>query len=372
MTGRGSAPAPAAGRGSSAAGAVAGLAAAGVAAGVAVERALVRRSKRDIHDRHAGERFGELPCDERRTVTTPDGVELYVEVVDPRARHPRGRADAPARRRPTLVFVHGYCLDMGTFHFQRKELSRRDEYRMVFYDQPGHGRSGALRAGEYDLSALGEALRAVLDAVVPDDPVVLIGHSMGGMTIMAFAERFPELVGDRVVGAVLMATSARLIEESRFGISGFASRIGTPLLPVVRNATRLTSPVIERARATTSDVAWLLTRRYAFGDKRPSPSLVSYVERLITRTSLETIVGYLRTLAAHARYPALAALRRIPTLVIVGEKDAITPVAHSEEIVRRLRDAEFVTVPGSGHMVMLEHSDEVNRALFDFLEKITV
>lgn len=355
------------------AGAVAGIAAAGVAAGVAVERALIRRSKRDVDDPYADERFGELPCEERRTVTASDGTELYVEIVEPRFRSAGDRPDAGEAgcRAPTLVFVHGFCLDMGAFHFQRKELAERGEYRMVFYDQPGHGRSGRLRSGEYELPALGEALRAVLDDTVPDGPIVLIGHSMGGMTIMAFAERFPEIFGDRVVATVLMATSAGLIEQARFGVPGLLSRVGGPLLPVVRNATRLTGPVIERTRAATSDLAWLLTRRYGFGGDRPSPSLVSYVERMNARTSVDTVVRYLRTLATHARHPALAALRHVPTLVIVGEKDMITPVAHSEEILRHLPEAEFVKVPGSGHVVMLEHGDEVNRALIDFLEKIT-
>ncbi len=97
----------------------------------------------------------------------------------------------PTPRKPTVVFVHGFCLDMGTFHFQREALGARGDYRMVFYDQPGHGRSGKLETGEYELPALGETLRAVLDQTVPDGPVVLVGHSMGGMTIMAFAEHLP-------------------------------------------------------------------------------------------------------------------------------------------------------------------------------------
>ncbi|MEV0393451.1 alpha/beta fold hydrolase [Polymorphospora rubra] len=355
-------------------GAVVGVAAAGLAAGIAAERAIVRRSKRGVGDRYAEEKFGALPYDESCTVTTADGTDIHVEVVEPidgveiDAGFIAGVADGP--REPTIVFVHGFCLDMGTFHFQRAELTRRGDYRMVFYDQPGHGRSGRLESGEYELPALGETLRAVIDETVPEGPLVLVGHSMGGMTIMALAELYPEMFEQRVVGAVLIATSGGLVEQARFGLPTVISRFGSPLLPLVNNATRLTGGVVDRARIAASDLAWLLTRRYGFGTARPSPALVSYVEKMNSGTTAETVARYLRTLYTHARYPALATLRETPTLVIVGDKDMITPVAHSEEILRRLPDAEFIKIADSGHVVMLEHADEVNAVLIDFLGKL--
>ncbi|MEN3610377.1 alpha/beta hydrolase [Plantactinospora sp. ZYX-F-223] len=341
-------------------GAAAGVAAAGIAAGVAAERAVVRRSKAAPGDRYATEPFGALPYDESCTVSTTDGTDIHVELVGP----PSGP------ERPTLVFVHGFCLDMGTFHFQRKILTELGDDRMVFYDQPGHGRSGRLESGEYQLQALGETLRSVIDRTAPTGPLVLIGHSMGGMTIMAFAERYPELFAERVVGTVLMATSGGLVAETKFGLPTIVARAGAPLLPVVDNATRLTGSVIDRARRASANLAWLLTRRYGFGTPTPSPALVSYVEKMNSRTSTETVARYLRTIYTHARYPVLAALRDTPTLVIVGERDMITPVTHSEEIVRWLPDAEYVKVPDSGHVVMLEHADEVNTALLDFLDRL--
>jgi pimeloyl-ACP methyl ester carboxylesterase len=342
-------------------GGIVGVAAAGLATAFAVERFLVRRSLRSPGDPYAGEEFGHQPFDEQLTVTAADGTDLHVEIVE---------AEQPTSA-PTVVFVHGFCLDMGTFYFQRKVLAERGDHRMVFYDQPGHGRSGRLESGEYDLAALGKSLGAVLDATVPDGPLILVGHSMGGMTIMAFAELYPEWFGSRVVGVVLMSTTGGLVDKAQLGLRTLVARSSAPLVPVIDRATRLGGGAIEWARVASADLSWLLTRRYGFGDAKPSPSLVTFVERMNSHTSAETVTKYLRTLYSHARYPALAALRATPTLVVVGTKDLLTPMAHSEEILRHLPDAEFVKIDNSGHVVMLENADEVNTVLIAFLEKLT-
>jgi pimeloyl-ACP methyl ester carboxylesterase len=339
-------------------GAVLGVAAAGVAAGVAAERYVVRRSRR-TDELYADEPFGKLPCDEALTVTTADGVELHVEVID---------GDAGAPDDLTLVFVHGFCLDMGTFHFQRKEFAGR--YRTVLYDQPGHGKSGRLHRGEYTLDALGHALGAVLDKTTPAGRVVFVGHSMGGMAVMALAEQAPELFEQRVAGVVLISTSAGNLDQVNFGLPEVVARFRHPLLPLVRNAGKITAAVVDRARTASTDLAWLLTRRYGFGTARPSPVLVSYVERMNSTTSTDVIARYVRTLYAHARLLALAALRSVPVLVICGDVDVLTPLAHSEEICTALPDAEMVVVEGGGHVVLLEHADEVNEALAAFLERV--
>jgi len=343
-------------------GAVLGAAAAtGVAVGVAAERYLTRRSRR-TDDPYADEPFDELPCDKEFTVTTADGVDLHVEVVD-------GDESAPADL--TVVFAHGFCLDMGTFHFQRRALAGR--YRMVFFDQPGHGRSGRLAQGEYTLESLGHALGAVVEATMPERPgakVVLVGHSMGGMAIMALAEQQPALFTDRVAGVVLVSTSAGNLDRVNFGLPEVVAKFRRPLMPLIRNAGKITVSMVDRARSASTDLAWLLTRRYGFGSARPSPSLVSYVERMNSDTPAEVIARYVRTLYAHARLLALAALRSVPVLVVCGDVDVLTPLAHSEEICAALPDAELVVVERGGHVVLLEHADEVNAAIEAFLRRV--
>ncbi|MCM4079843.1 alpha/beta fold hydrolase [Paractinoplanes hotanensis] len=343
------------------AGAAVGVLAAGLATAFAVERVLVRRSVNAPGDPHLDEPFGDQPFDSELTVTAADGTELHVEIVEPTQPGPQ----------PTIVFVHGFALDMGTFYFQRKALTEQGDHRLVFYDQPGHGRSSRLQSGDYDIAALGKSLAAVLDATVPDGHIILVGHSMGGMTIMAFAEQYPEWFGRRVTGVVLMSTSAGLIDKTRLGLPTLVARASAPFFPLWGKAAHLGGTKIDRARVVSSDLAWLLTRRYGFGEPKPSPSLVTFVESMNSKTSVETLTKYLRTLYTHNRFPALSALRGVPVLVIVGTKDYLTPVTHSEEILRRLPEAELVKVDNSGHVVMLEKADEVNAALLPFLEKIS-
>jgi pimeloyl-ACP methyl ester carboxylesterase len=351
-------------------GAAIGLATAGVAVGVAAQRALVRRNRLRTPDLYADELLGQLPYDESLTVVGPDGVGLYTEVVDPTdgielADFPDGGATSE----PTLVFVHGFCLDLGAFHFQRKELTVRGDWRAVYYDQPGHGRSGSLPAGEYQLPALAGSLRAVIDETTPAGQVVLVGHSMGGMTVLAFAERYPDFFVRRVAGVVLLATSAGRLGEGTTGLPELIARVGRPLLPLL-GATRLTGGMIDRARRAARDLAWLLTRRYGFGGSQPSEALVSYVERMNSRTTTGTVARYLRALYGHEGSPGLAALRGTPVLMICGELDPITPLALTERMRAHLPGSELVVVPDGGHMVLLEHPEEVNAALLQFLERL--
>ena len=338
-----------------------GAAATGVAAGVAAERLLLKRkrSSSDL-DPYGDEPFGELLADEYRTVTTDEGIALHVEIT--------GDAMAPL----TVVFAHGFCLDMGTFHFQRRALTGQDGIRLVCYDQPGHGRSGRLDKGEYTIDLLGAALRKVIEETAPIGKVVLVGHSMGGMAIMALADSCPELFKPEglVAGAVLISTSAGEMSGVTFGMPQVLVRFRKPLLPLISGAGWVTAGMLDRAREASTDLAWLLTRRYGFGSSKASPALVSYVERMNSATRTESVARYLRALYGHDRVMALGAFTKIPVLVVCGSDDLLTPVEHSEAICDALPNAEMVVVPNGGHVVLLEHSEAVNAVLVPFLRRL--
>ena len=242
---------------------------------------------------------------------------------------------------------------------------------MVFYDQPGHGRSGRLRDRRVRAAgARRDAARGARRdrARRPDRP----GRPLDGRHDHHGVRRagYPELFAERVVGRGADRHVGRAGSTRRkFGLPALIGRVGGPLLPLVNSATRLTGPAIDRAREAASDLAWLLTRRYGFGSHRPSPALVSYVEQMNSRTSVDTVARYLRTLYTHARYPALAALRAHAGAGHrrrQGHDHAGGPLGGDPPAPagRRVRQG-----PDSGHVVMLEHADEVNAALIAFLEQ---
>lgn len=202
-----------------------GVLATGAAAGVAVERMTVgrgiRRKARLVLD-SAGP-YGALRGTPGKAYAD-DGTELYYEVDEVEADAESGRRRRLfGRRAPapvTVVFSHGYCLNQDSWHFQRAAL--RGVVRTVYWDQRSHGRSarGAAqveRGEPVSIEQLGRDLKAVIDAAAPEGPLVLVGHSMGGMTVMALADQFPELVRERCVGVALVGTSSGRLGRSTSG-----------------------------------------------------------------------------------------------------------------------------------------------------------
>jgi len=322
-------------------GAALGVVATGAAIGLAAERYAVGRT-RLRPDPDAREPFFGLPADRTRTVAAEDGVPLHVEEV------------GPAGAAPTVVFVHGYVHEMAAWHFQRQALAADNPGRLVFYDHRSHGRSGRGRPETATIDQLGRDLHAVLQEVAPRGPVVLVGHSMGGMTIMALADAHPELFGPRVVGVALIGTSTGRLAELTFGLPGVVRPLSRRVLPWVTRGMRRSPKPFERGRRVGTDLAFLLTRFGGFGDRDVSPSLVQLVEQMTARTPVDVIAEFYDTFTTHDKLKALGVLRDVETLLLVGSKDLMTPVEHSQAMAEVLPSAHLVVVEGAGHMVTLE------------------
>lgn len=303
-------------------------------------------------DPEAREEFGRLHGAARR-VSADDGVPLHVEEVGDRAG-------------VTVVFVHGFGLSMDSWHYQRRDLA--DVGRCVFYDQRGHGRSGRGSKENATLRQLGADLATVIEATAPTGPVVLVGHSLGGMTIMALVEERPDLFGNRVVGAAFVSSAAGRVLDTAFGMPPALGRVLRIAAPLAAPRAVRRAALLERGRGLSADLSFLLTRYFSFGRPVP-PSLVRFVERMLAETPLEVMLEFLPTFVDHDRAAALAALADVEVLVLAGGRDHLLPARASREIAESVPHAELVTLTGAGHMLILERPALVNLHLRAFVHR---
>lgn len=318
----------------------------------------VRRQAVDLAD----ELPSPLPPDREYMVWADDGVALSVEEVDP--------ADGGAPEL-TAVLIHGYTLDRRAWLFQRQELahSTAPRVRQVLYDHRSHGRSGRSPRAACTFEQLGRDLHAVIQAVDPEGPVVLIGHSLGGMTIMALAEQYPELFVERICGVAFLNTSAG--EIGRSGLPKPILSRRNPMMPVAKQLARWepSARAIDRGREMARNLIWSLTRSLSFGDERVHPALVELLYMMIRKTSFEVMTDFLEEFGRHNRYAALAGLQQAKALVLGTGGDRMIQYQHSEAIAALLPQARLVHIPDSGHVMMLEQPELVNEHLLDLLSQ---
>ncbi|PZS27592.1 MAG: alpha/beta hydrolase [Pseudonocardiales bacterium] len=301
-----------------------------------------------------------LPPSREHTVTADDGIMVSVEELDP--------ADGGVPEF-TVILIHGYTLDRRSWLYQRDALahSTAPRVRVVLYDHRSHGRSGRSPRKACTVKQLGRDLDAVIRVAAPEGRIVLIGHSLGGMTIMALAEDNPELFAERISGVAFINTSAGDI--GRTGLpKPFLSR-RNPVMPVARQLSRWepSARAVDRGREISRNLTWSLTRKLAFGDEAVDPALVELMYMMIRATSFEVMTDFLEEFGAHNRYAALAGLQFAKALVLGSDGDQLIQFQHSEAIAALLPDAELVQVQGSGHVTMLEQPKRVNEHLLDLL-----
>jgi pimeloyl-ACP methyl ester carboxylesterase len=292
-----------------------------------------------------------------RTVTSDDGVPLHVEVD--------GVADAPV----TVVFSHGFTARLAEWQLQRDAL--RTRARLVLWDQRGHGRSGWTPLTKATIDRTGRDLGEVLDATTPTGPVVLAGHSMGGMSVMALARQRPELFGPRVVGVFLLATSAGGLVET--GILGRAVKLirKLGLLSLYLRFLQLVAPLAERFRRRGTVIGRRVTRRLLFGRDDAHPHHVRLVQDLLEETPVPVTMAFYATFLDHDETAALEVLRRVPVTVVAATHDRLTPAAHGRRIAQMIGEgAELIVVPGAGHSVNLTRTEIVDDALNALMDRV--
>jgi pimeloyl-ACP methyl ester carboxylesterase len=319
---------------------------AGAAAGFAVERAVVRgRLVPTLQPSEVplGSIAGEV-----RELDGPRGVRLTVESYGP--------PDAPQ-----LVLAHGWVCTGRAWHEQVLRLA--DHVRIVTYDQPGHARTSPPEDGEYDLDLLGDTLAVVLEQATRPGPVVVAGHSMGGMTILNAARRHA-VVRERLAGAVLLSTTSSARAERltlEIGIRSFArlDRGIRRLVPTLRDPRVVRG--VERVYTSTSDLSFLLSRWTGVGPDA-APEVVAFTQEMLLASGFDVVIGMVEPILGVDEDAGLDALADVPTTLIVGSHDRLTPATLTRRMAER-SNSGVVELERVGHMSLLEAGEEVTEVL---------
>lgn len=327
---------------------VAGLAGAGVVGGLAawagVNRAAVKLISRRPDPVDPSELA--LPDDVvERTVTMSDGWELGILE--------RGPANGPV-----VLLLHGITLAATVWTYQLSALADAG-LRVVAVDMRGHGRSGREDSPSITLDRLAADVAEAMEALELER-VTVVGHSMGGMVTLRMLGADPGLAkGDGRVAALVLAGTTANATKGR-GFPGFSDLIAAaqPLMASASGlAARLPGPTLP-----AYDLAFLLAR-VTFGEDS-SPRQVYFTGKLTSDVPVRVSAELMLEIVRFDAEDVLGTIQ-LPTTVVVGDRDLMTPMAQSEYLAEHIAGAELVVFPGCGHMLMLERPDELNRLIVE-------
>ncbi|WP_337824641.1 alpha/beta fold hydrolase [Amycolatopsis sp. A1MSW2902] len=279
-----------------------------------------------------------------RAVVTGDGTLLHVEIEGPDT--------APL----TVIFSHGFGDDLRTWRRQRAALAGSPA-RRVFYDQRAFGRSAPGPDVPPSVDQLARDLHEIIGATAAGGPVVLVGHSMGGLTVQALAAQAPELFGTQVVAVVLMAHPIRG-DRLTLGLPPAAAQlVRAPVLALLRLAAR-------HFRRTPYLPAYFARRAFARGTDR---ALWTDVAKRASANPPLVLVRYLRAVFDCDHTATLAELGRARTVVVLGRRDRLIAPDATRAVAEAVPGAELVELDRAGHMVHLEAPEQVNEILDDVI-----
>jgi pimeloyl-ACP methyl ester carboxylesterase len=322
---------------------IAGLGVAGgVAGGLAVQHAVARHFQKAPEVAPLAEL--ETPAGVREHfVPVSDGGSIFVVEHGPR------------RPTPAVLLLHGITLSSSVWAYQLRDLAEAG-YRAAAVDFRGHGRS---LSGTDDLTIDRLAADVVeVMAALELEEVVLAGHSMGGMVALRLLARDPASAAGagRIKALMLAATSACPVRRRGVPLARGLVAAAAPLL--IRSAAlsaRLPGPTLP-----AHDLAFLLAR-ITFGADA-SPGEVSFTGELTSEVPARVSAQLLLEIVRFDEERALGSIQ-LPTTVMVGDHDLMTPTSHARAMAERIRGAQLLVLAGCGHMVMLERRHEVDDVL---------
>jgi pimeloyl-ACP methyl ester carboxylesterase len=261
------------------------------------------------------------------------------------------------------VLVHGWSLDSRAWYYAQRQLAGR--YRLIVWDLRGLGQSTRPRTNDYSLGQMAGDLEAVIDLAGPR-PVALIGHSIGGMVIQEFCQRFPKALGPRVGRVVLVDTTYTNPLRTTV-LRRLAQAIQKPVIEPLMHLTVWTSPLVwlMNLQSYQNGTMHLTTRLSSFAGAQTWRQ-VDFAARL---SALQSPAVVAWGMLAMLRFDAQAALPRVnvPALVVHGANDRPVRVDAGEHLSRTIPDARLVILEPAGHLAILERHDEFLTAVSTFL-----
>ncbi len=327
------------------AGVTVGVAAGLVGAGYAAQRA-VRHGLSNRPDPDAGRLDALLAsfreATSQRRLQSHDGGSILTFDSGPAGPHPPGL--------PCILLSHGVTIDSRVWVKQFEALPSRG-VRVVAFDSRGHGESHCGDTG-HSIENLAWDVRTVLEELDLRD-VILVGHSMGGVGAQAFAVQFPDVARARVRGVVLLSSLAKTQVSSTRRLRSVAER---------------TAERLELARVMASPDFGLMFARLGFG-RDPVASHVELARQMLAECPADTSRDAVRALLGMDLTPDLSRVD-LPTLVIGGTADLLTPPAEARRMARLIPGARLVLLDRAGHMIMLERAEAFDELLLDFAREL--
>jgi pimeloyl-ACP methyl ester carboxylesterase len=184
---------------------------------------------------------------------------------------------------------------------------------------------------------------------------------MGGMTIMAFAESHPEVFKERVAGVALVSTTAGGLHPHKIFSRLIPNRVGAYAAPRLIAGLARAPELVDSARRG-SNIGYMATDMFAFGGDVP-PEVVEFVDEMLAGTSMSVLAEFFPSFSTLDKFAMLRRLDEVPALILCGTADKLTSIGHSRKMAKELPSARLVESPGTGHMVIIEDRDLVNREL---------
>jgi pimeloyl-ACP methyl ester carboxylesterase len=285
------------------------------------------------------------PTGREITARSSDGTQLHAEEFGP--------SDGQ-----TVVLAHGWTETLQYWIYVTRALTERG-FRVVAYDLRGHGSSEAAAQGDYSIQRFGEDLEAILDAALTGSQrAVIAGHSLGAMSIVAWAEHHE--VARRASAVALLNTGVGdlMTEQLLIPLPALANVLNKLAPPQRVLASRAPLPRF------STPLSSAMIRYVAFGPEA-TPAQIAFYERMLIASPPDARADTGIAISAMELHHALPRIT-VPALVLGGEKDRLTPSSHARRIASELPNLQrLIILPDTGHMGPLERPREITEALVE-------